>query len=82
MKIKNSHEKKFVIITGMSGSGKGAVLEVFEDYGYFCVDNLPIDLISKFEKLCRQAREKILSSALVVDVRGGGNVRKSSSYLC
>ncbi len=71
MKVKKSNGQKFVIITGMSGSGKGSALEVLEDYGYFCVDNLPVDLIPKFEELCREARKKITNSALVVDVRGG-----------
>lgn len=59
-----------VIITGMSGSGKGSVLRSFEDLGYYCVDNLPVELISVFAELCRKSRE-ITHAALVVDVREG-----------
>ena len=39
---------KFVIITGMSGAGKGTAVKIMEDMGYYCVDNLPISLIEKF----------------------------------
>ncbi|MFH1573051.1 MAG: RNase adapter RapZ, partial [Acidobacteriota bacterium] len=37
-----------VVLTGMSGSGKGTMLKAFEDLGYFCIDNLPVPLIPKF----------------------------------
>ena len=40
---------RLVIVTGMSGAGKSTVLNALEDAGYFCVDNLPIKLLSKFE---------------------------------
>ena len=40
-----------VIVTGLSGSGKGSVLKALEDLGYYCVDNLPIDLIPSFADL-------------------------------
>ena len=50
-------ETDLVILTGMSGSGKGSVLKAFEDLGYYCVDNLPVDLIPKFAELCRSSRE-------------------------
>jgi len=59
-----------VIITGLSGSGKGTVLKAFEDLGYYSVDNLPIDLIPKFAELTRDAT-KIRRAALVVDIREG-----------
>ena len=42
------HSPELVIITGMSGSGKASVLKVFEDLGYYCVDNLPVELIPRF----------------------------------
>jgi UPF0042 nucleotide-binding protein len=61
---------ELVIVTGMSGSGKGSVLKVFEDLGYYCVDNLPVDLIPKFADLCRTSDE-IERAALVVDIREG-----------
>src|SRR5262245_62579672 len=46
-----SGKTPFVIITGLSGSGKGTVLKAFEDMGYFCVDNLPIELDRKSTRL-------------------------------
>ena len=48
---------RLVIVTGMSGAGKSTVLDVLEDAGYFCVDNLPIKLLSKFALLCMEAGE-------------------------
>lgn len=58
----------FILITGMSGAGKSLALNYFEDRGYFCVDNLPPALISKFAKLCLKSDlDKI---ALVSDIRG------------
>ena len=58
----------FLLITGMSGAGKSLTLNYFEDRGYFCVDNLPPALISKFAELCLQSDlDKI---ALVSDIRG------------
>jgi UPF0042 nucleotide-binding protein len=44
---------ELVIITGLSGSGKGSVLKVFEDLGYYSVDNLPVELFPKFAELVR-----------------------------
>jgi len=64
-----------VVITGMSGSGKGTVLRAFEDLGYFCVDNLPVDLIAPFAELCDQSRG-IARAALVVDIREGQALRR------
>src|SRR5438309_634036 len=61
---------ELVIITGMSGSGKASVLKAFEDLGYYCVDNLPVELIPRFAELVRQSSE-IERTALVVDVREG-----------
>jgi RNase adapter protein RapZ len=65
----------FVVITGMSGSGKGSVLKSFEDLGYYCVDNLPVDLIPTFAALCRTSAE-ISRAALVVDVREGQGLER------
>ncbi len=64
-----------VVVTGTSGSGKGTVLKAFEDLGYFCVDNLPVDLIPKFAELCRTSGE-IARAALVVDIREGEALRR------
>ena len=50
---------RFVIVTGMSGAGKITALKIFEDNGYYCVDNLPIDLIENFaDLLFSQTSEK------------------------
>ena len=45
---------ELVIITGMSGSGKASALKAFEDLGYYCVDNLPVELIPRFAELAMQ----------------------------
>jgi UPF0042 nucleotide-binding protein len=63
--------RQFVLITGMSGSGKGSVLKTFEDLGFYCVDNLPVDLIPKFAELCRSSASRIERAAVVVDIREG-----------
>ncbi|OPY55736.1 MAG: glmZ(sRNA)-inactivating NTPase [Pelotomaculum sp. PtaU1.Bin035] len=63
--------QKLVIVTGLSGAGKTQALRSLEDLGFFCVDNLPPALISKFAELCAQAASKINKIALVVDIRGG-----------
>lgn len=59
-----------MIITGLSGSGKGTVLRALEDLGYYSVDNLPIDLMPKFAELVRSA-PNVRRAALVVDIREG-----------
>src|SRR5207249_12136195 len=66
---------ELVIITGMSGSGKGSVLKVFEDLGYYSVDNLPIGLIPKFAELARDSAS-IRFAALVVDIREGQSLKR------
>ncbi|WP_026476705.1 RNase adapter RapZ [Alkaliphilus transvaalensis] len=62
---------RFVIVTGLSGAGKSQAVKHLEDFGYFCVDNLPPSLIPKFVELCHQTKGKIDKIALVVDIRGG-----------
>ena len=59
---------ELVIVTGMSGSGKGTVLKSLEDHGYYSVDNLPLDLIPKFAELTQDS-PNIRRAALVVDIR-------------
>ncbi len=66
---------ELVIITGMSGSGKGSVLRALEDLGYYAVDNLPVDLIPTFAELVRDS-SSIRRAALVVDVREGSGLRR------
>ena len=74
------HTPELVIITGMSGSGKASVLKAFEDLGYYCVDNLPIDLIPQFAELAVPTGE-IRRTALVVDVREGMKLEKLPAIL-
>jgi UPF0042 nucleotide-binding protein len=71
---------ELVIITGMSGSGKASVLKAFEDLGYYCVDNLPVQLIPQFADLAVQSSE-IRRTALVVDVREGSTLEKLPAIL-
>ena len=62
---------RFVIVTGMSGAGKSTAMKMLEDFGYFCVDNLPIALIKKFADLSFDSKGKIDKVALGVDIRSG-----------
>jgi len=71
---------ELVIITGMSGSGKASVLKAFEDLGYYCVDNLPVELIPRFAELAVQSAE-IRRTALVVDVREGSQLEQLPGLL-
>ncbi len=59
-----------VIITGMSGAGKSASLKFYEDFGYYCVDNLPPQLISNFIDISKNNSE-IENVAIGIDIRGG-----------
>ncbi|OGR95615.1 MAG: RNase adaptor protein RapZ [Elusimicrobia bacterium RBG_16_66_12] len=71
MKAKGSPEpKKLFIITGVSGAGKSQALKVFEDFGYFCVDNLPIALVDQFADFVRSS-PSMTRVALGMDVREG-----------
>ena len=74
------HSPELVIITGMSGSGKASVLKAFEDLGYYCVDNLPVELIPQFADLAMQSGE-IRRTALVVDVREGSKLEQLPGIL-
>jgi UPF0042 nucleotide-binding protein len=66
---------ELVIITGLSGSGKGSVLRDLEDLGYYSVDNLPVELIPKFAELTRD-NPRIRAAALVVDIREGEGLKR------
>jgi UPF0042 nucleotide-binding protein len=62
--------KELVIVTGISGSGKASALRAFEDLGYHCVDNLPLELLPDFATLVEKSAE-VERAAIVVDVREG-----------
>ncbi len=72
-------QSHFLIVTGMSGAGKTQVIRTLEDMKFFCIDNLPAALVSKFAELCRQTSEDKV--ALVTDIRGGGFFKDLSSVL-
>lgn len=62
---------EFVIVTGMSGAGKTRTMQAMEDIGFFCVDNLPPELIPIFYELCLKSGEDMGKIAVVTDTRGG-----------
>jgi RNase adapter protein RapZ len=66
-----SHLEDFVIISGLSGAGKSSAMNVFEDSGYFCVDNLPAEMIRSLAELFRHPGSKVERAAVVSDSRGG-----------
>lgn len=72
---------RFVIVTGMSGAGKSSTLKMLEDAGYFCVDNLPVPLISKFAKLLFQDHAEYDRIAIGVDIRSGQELSELEPFL-
>ena len=72
---------RFVIVTGMSGAGRGTSLKILEDAGYFCVDNLPISLIGKFAELIYSSTSEISKVALGLDIRSGKTLDELTSTL-
>ncbi len=73
---------EFIIVTGISGSGKSSCIQVLEDIGFFCIDNMPPQLISNFAEICSESRneqgERISKVAIVTDIRGGALFLKLS----
>lgn len=63
-------KNRFVIITGISGAGKSVAIKCFEDLDFFCVDNIPPQLIPKFSEMCLKSKGKLSKIAFVVDIRG------------
>ncbi len=76
---REDHRPELVVITGLSGSGKASVLKVFEDLGYYAVDNMPVELIPRFAELVRTS--EIERTALVVDVREGSRLDRLPQIL-
>src|SRR3954463_11557038 len=67
-----AHLPSFVIITGLSGSGMSSATNAFEDLGYFCVDNLPLTMLSTFSRLLLPSDQEIVAierAALVINIR-------------
>ncbi len=69
--VVESRLEDFVVITGFSGAGKSTAMNVFEDAGYFCVDNLPPEMIRSLVELFVHKGSKVERAAVVSDVRGG-----------
>jgi UPF0042 nucleotide-binding protein len=69
--VMGSSLQDFVVITGFSGAGKSTAMNVFEDAGYFCVDNLPPEMIRSLVELFMHQGSKVERAAVVSDVRGG-----------
>ncbi len=66
------HAKNFIIITGLSGSGMSSATNAFEDLGYFCVDNLPVTMLSTFARLLlpdSEGKIAIEKATLVINIR-------------
>lgn len=68
---------RVVIVTGMSGAGKSTALKMLEDAGYFCVDNLPVPLISKLSELLQGQNTEVSKIALGIDIRSGYHFEES-----
>src|SRR5271165_6053499 len=69
--VVESRLQDLVVITGFSGAGKSTAMNVFEDAGYFCVDNLPPEMIRSLVELFVHRGSKVERAAVVSDVRGG-----------
>lgn len=66
----------FLVVTGLAGSGKSSVINVLEDIGYYCIDNMPPELIPKFAEICVQSEGSFEHVAIVTDIRGGNLFKK------
>lgn len=73
--------QELVIVTGMSGSGKGTALNAFEDLGFFCIDNLPVPLIQKFVQGFHVSGGEVERAAIGIDIRAGERLRDLEKYL-
>jgi UPF0042 nucleotide-binding protein len=73
--------RQLVILTGLSGSGKSTVLHAFEDMGFYCVDNLPVELIPIFAELHAAGEGDFTRAALLVDAREGAQLEKLPALL-
>lgn len=62
---------KFLVVTGLSGAGKSGAVNVLEDIGFYCIDNIPPELIPKFAEICMHSGRQMKKVAIVTDIRGG-----------
>ncbi len=71
---------EFVIVTGLSGAGKSCAVNVLEDIGYYCIDNMPPQLIPSVAEIC-ESNEELSKVAIVTDIRGGTMFLHLSDYI-
>lgn len=72
---------KFYIVSGMSGAGKSQALKIFEDFGFICVDNMPIQMMGDFIDICLKNPEKYKNVAMSVDSRAGKSINSFPDIL-
>ncbi len=72
---------RYVVVTGMSGSGKQSAMKILEDMGFYCVDNLPVPLIERFIELISTPGGEISKVALGLDVRSDQNFAEAETVL-
>lgn len=70
-----------LIVTGLSGAGKSSCIKVLEDIGFFCVDNMPPQLIPMFAEICDEKNNENLKYAFVTDIRSGEEFLKLGEYI-
>ena len=71
---------KLVIVTGMSGAGKGTAVKIMEDMGYYCVDNLPIPLVEQFVDFTLQSGDE-LELRVSIDIRNSNALSELEEVL-
>ena len=72
---------KLVIVTGMSGAGKGTAVKIMEDMGYYCVDNLPIPLVEQFVDFTLQSEDELEKVAVSIDIRNSNALSELEGVL-
>ncbi|MDD3053158.1 MAG: RNase adapter RapZ [Endomicrobiia bacterium] len=74
-------KNNFLIISGISGAGKSQVLNILEDFGFTCIDNMPLEFVFDFIDLCKKDRKKYKNVAVSIDIRAGKNINKINGIL-
>lgn len=72
---------KLVIVTGMSGAGKGTAVKIMEDMGYYCVDNLPIPLVEQFVDFTLKSEDELEKVAVSIDIRNSNALSELEGVL-
>ena len=72
---------RFVIVSGMSGAGKSTALNMLEDMGFFCVDNLPVALLPSFGQIAFDRKVEVNQVAVTVDIRNGDQLQGLTNQL-